>query len=295
VIREQAHDRRCASGAQSIQQQRAQSLGLHADGRGGNGDGDGGGGEKGGRDGGKREKSRQNTPQKAVNSEGIAIDGLQGRPARRRHMESMKQRTIEGIQVIQELKFEELQPQTWRLLQVLLRNTQDYIQESEEERHAIEEDKRGLQVKVEAPQYARNTDSWAQVLGGTPPNPGPARGTVGPDSSSYPPTMIDNAKAKQMTLRFDNEEIRKAFTGSTSTQLVHTFRNNACPAAASIVAARRTIRGDIILNTTTIEARQELEEATEWAKSVDPSARILRQTCLIGVYGVRKDTVDDTN
>ncbi len=28
--------------------------------------------------------------------------------------------------------------------------------------------------------------------------------------------MIDNAKAKQMTLIFDNEEIRKAFTGSTS-------------------------------------------------------------------------------
>ncbi len=196
VIREQAHERRCASGAQSIQQQRAQSLGLHADGRGGNGDGDGGGGEKGGRDGGEREKSRQNTPQKAVNSEGIAIDGFQGRPARRRHMESMKQRTIEGIQVIQELKFEELQPQTWRLLQALLRNTQDYIQESEEERHAIKEDKRGLQVKVEAPQYARNTNSWAQVLGGTPPNPGPAGGTVGPDSFSYPPTMIDNAKAK---------------------------------------------------------------------------------------------------
>jgi len=88
--------------------------------------------------------------------------------------------------------------------------------------------------------------------------------------------MIDNAKAKQMTLRFDNKEIRRAFAGSTSTQLAHTFRNNACPAAASIVAARRTMRGDIILNTTTIEARQELEEATEWAKSVDPSARILR-------------------
>ncbi len=133
-------------------------------------------------------------------------------------MESIKQRTIEGIQAIQELKFEELQPQTWRLLQVLLRNTQDCIQELQEERHAIEEDKRGLQAKVEAPQYARNTNSWAQVLGGTPPNPGLARGTVGPDSCFYPPTMIDNAKAKQMTLRFDNEEIRKAFTGSTSTQ-----------------------------------------------------------------------------
>ncbi len=116
VIREQAHERRYASGAQSIQQQRAQSPGLHADGGGENRDGDGGGREKGGRDGGEREKSRQNTPQKAVNSEGIAIDSLQGRPARRRDMESMKQRTIEGIQAIQELKFEELQPQTWRLL-----------------------------------------------------------------------------------------------------------------------------------------------------------------------------------
>ncbi len=101
------------------------------------------------------------------------------------------------------------------------------------------------------------------MLGGTPPNPGPARRTTGPDPFSPPPTMIDNAKAKQMTLRFDNKEIRRAFAGSTSTQLVHTFRNNAYPAAASIVAARRTMRGDIILNTITIEVRQELEEATE--------------------------------
>jgi len=66
-----------------------------------------------------------------------------------------------------------------------------------------------------------------------------------------------------MTVRFDNEGTRKAFVGSTSTQLAHTFRNNAYSAAASIVAARRTTRGDIILNTTTVEARQELEEATE--------------------------------
>jgi len=112
VIREQAHERRCASGAQSTQQRRAQSLRLHADGRSGNGNGDGGGGERGGSDSEEREKSRQNTPQKAANSEGRAKDGLQGRPARRRHMESMKQRTIEGIQAIQGLKFEELQPQT---------------------------------------------------------------------------------------------------------------------------------------------------------------------------------------
>ncbi len=73
--------------------------------------------------------------------------------------------------------------------------------------------------------------------------------------SSPPPTMADNVKAKQMTVRFDDEEIRKAFAGSTSTQLVHTFRNDACLAAASIVAARRTTRGDIILNTITVEAR----------------------------------------
>jgi len=284
---EQAHERRCALSALSIPRDNSQQgAGHRTAGEGGSG---GGGGERGG-DG--REATRKNATNTANRRE-AASNGPPERSARRRHMDSLKQRAGEGIQAALELKFEGLQPQMWHLLQTALRTAQDYLQESEEERQAVENDRRGLQAKLEN-QGARTTNSWAQVAGGPTPHPNQARKAVYLDSSP-PPTMADNAKAKQMTVRFDDEEIRKAFAGSTSTQLVHTFRNDACPAAASIVAARRTTRGDIILNTTTVEARQELEEATEWAKSVNPSARILRQTCLIGVHGMRKDAVDDSN
>jgi len=107
--------------------------------------------------------------------------------------------------------------------------------------------------------------------------------------------MVNSAKAKQLTIRIDDAKDREQFGKATSSQLVGTFRNGACPATESIVGARRTARGDIVLHTTTVEARQELERANGWIKSANPSARILRQTCAVAVHGVRIKAVDTNN
>ncbi len=108
---EQAHERRCALSALSIPRDNSQQgAGHRTAGEGGSG---GGGGERGG-DG--REATRKNATNTANRRE-VASNGPPERSVRRRHMDSLKQRAGEGIQAALELKFEELQPQMWHLLQ----------------------------------------------------------------------------------------------------------------------------------------------------------------------------------
>jgi len=124
----QAHERRRAiSGLSTPRDSAQQGAGHRTNGEGGSG---GGGGDGGGE---RREVTRKNSISIASRGETVSNGPLE-RSARRRHMDSLKQRAGEGIQATLELKFEELQPQIWHLLQTALRTAQDYLQESEEER-----------------------------------------------------------------------------------------------------------------------------------------------------------------
>ena len=72
------------------------------------------------------------------------------------------------------------------------------------------------------------------------------------------PEKEDARKAKRVTIRIDNQEEKKQLITTTITQVVDTFRGAGGP-AESIIAAHRTRGGDIVLQTTTIEARERLE------------------------------------
>lgn len=112
------------------------------------------------------------------------------------------------------------------------------------------------------------SNSWAQVARRAMP------GLQAPPAQHVPET--ENArKAKQTTVRIDDAEERKQLLGTTITQLIQTFRA-AGGAADSVIAARQTKRGDIILHTSTVEAREELERTEGWATKVYKSARTLR-------------------
>lgn len=101
-------------------------------------------------------------------------------------------------------------------------------------------------------------------------------------------------KTKRLTVRIDNEEERAQLVGATLTQLVQTFRG-AGGAADSIIAARCTKLGDIILQTATVEAREELERKSDWVLRVSSSARLLRQTTQVIVHGVRIAAIDNND
>lgn len=157
-----------------------------------------------------------------------------------------------------------------------------YIDHNIEGRAATAESRRSTPV---LPIAQRGLNSWAQVVQRAMP------GSRVPLAQHVPET--ENArKAKQTTIRIDDAEERRQLLGTTLTQLVQTFCA-AGGAADSVVGARQTKRGEIILHTSTVEARVELERTEGRATKVCKSARTLRQTSGVAIHGVRKAAVSD--
>ena len=63
--------------------------------------------------------------------------------------------------------------------------------------------------------------------------------------------------------------------GYTPSQIVETVRAANCEAAKCISTARKLQSGDILLTTTTVEAREELERKSLRANTLASSARVL--------------------
>ncbi len=99
---EQAHERRCALSALSIPRDNSQQGAGHR--TAGEGGSSSSGGERGGD---RREATRKNATNTANRREAVS-NGPPERSARRRHIDSLKQRAGEGIQAALELKFKEL-------------------------------------------------------------------------------------------------------------------------------------------------------------------------------------------
>ncbi len=77
--------------------------------------------------------------------------------------------------------------------------------------------------------------SWAKVVGGEALSA--MRHIETNSSSSF---LINNVKAKQMTVRINDINIRTQMAKAISSQLVTMFKNNGCSVVDSIIAARRT-------------------------------------------------------
>ena len=159
----------------------------------------------------------------------------------------------------------------------------EYVRESAAEREMVSEkyihqtNATGATIGI--------ADSWSDVA-----RAAASRGRIGILSSTIP-AIETTRKAKQVTIRIDNEEEKNQMLQASFSQLVQTFSGGG-GAADAIIAARRTGGGDVVLQVATVEAREELEKTGDWAKRNCKSARVLRHTSRIAIHGVRIDTVD---
>ena len=210
-----------------------------------------------------------------------------GAEAQDDYAKALKKTAVDGVKAMELLELEEMHqmtPHGLKAARVALGAVLEYMNSSDKRIEALEHEIEAL--KIGNAVSSQPIRSWAKVVGGEAP---PTRRT---ETNPPPPSLINNAKAKQMTVRINDVIIRAQMAKATSSQLVAMFKNGGCPAANSIIAARRTARADVILLLETIEARRELEAASEWVKNVTPSARILRQTFPVAVHGVRIDAID---
>lgn len=204
------------------------------------------------------------------------------------YAKALKKTAVDGIKAMEALELEEMHrmtPHGLKAARVALGAVLGYINSSEKRIETLENEVKTLKTRDAT--GSQPIKSWAKVVGGEAP---PAMRHT--ETNPPPPSLINNAKAKQMTVRINDANIRTQMAKATSSQLVTMFKNGGCSAAESIIAARRTARADVILLMESIEARKELEAANEWVKSVTPSAKILRQTFQVAVHGVCVDAVD---
>lgn len=267
-------------------------------------DGDGGNSSNGERTAGTRGKMREKTrPERTENDS--EKDSNSTRASQREKV------TIEAVKAIQEVPFEDMTKATWTLTQSYMAYILEHIMELNNDKERLEEQLQQPQsypgsIRSNPPNGLSPTNSWAKVAQSPVWSSTPNQSTKPPSyPPSYPPSPTPNslpgnavrsqneqARAKQITIRIDDPTERESVAKATISQVIRMFKNGACPESEDIIAARRTVNGDVILNTASTEARAALEINKDWAKKDCPTARILRRTWLVAVHGVRIDAID---
>ena len=143
-----------------------------------------------------------------------------------------------------------------------------------------------------------------QPIGGMPPTPQQtwaqrAASNTRPltherPHSATPPSRATagNASEKKVMIRIRSEEERKKIEHATPSQLKDMFQSNGAP-AGSIVAARRSQNGGVILHMASREAKRAIEGDAEAIQRGCPSAHVLKPAFVVVVDSVRVDAFDD--
>lgn len=137
----------------------------------------------------------------------------------------------------------------WSFFQNAAELITEYIQESTAERHTAKE--LYIQQTQAAQPTLRGNNSWADIARA-------AQGGHPRAAQPTTPTVEDTKKAKQVTVRIEDLCEKAQMAEASLSQLVQTFQGGGGK-AEEIIAARRTAGGDIILQTATVQAREELE------------------------------------
>ena len=194
------------------------------------------------------------------------------------------EKAVRGIiAAVRDTKWETATKESWIFFQLSMNQIETHLDVVNRERQNMAQ---AIRTSPPTPPYTPSTSprppSWAEL----------AKRPAQPVTTLPYPEKEDARKAKRVTVRIDDQEEKKQLMTTTLTQVVDTFRGAGGP-AESIIAAHRTRGGDIVLQTTTIEAREQLEREGSWARKVCSSARILRQTTPVIIHGVRIAAVDE--
>ena len=113
--------------------------------------------------------------------------------------------------------------------------------------------------------------------------------------SRYTPTRIkelDQRKARTLVVRVEDLAQRQLIGDHTPSQIVDAIRASSNTAAQEVSTARKLKSGDILLTTTSVEAREELEKKGLGSNFLAASAKILRQTFPVMAHGFAKSALE---
>ncbi len=203
---------------------------------------------------------------------------------------------IAALEAIENTSYEDLNASTWKVLRGSIGQVKAYIQEADGERQRKSKEqgpRGGCNSWGSTP--TRNgspTGSWAQ---GNPFGPA-ANGATGPASRLVSSGIEDTRKKRQILVAIHREEERVAMEKMESGRILAAFKNEQKHASSGqIVAVNRLRSGDLLLQTTTQEAREALEKDTRWVSEVYGSAVVVRKFFSVMIHGMRVSEFDIGN
>ena len=121
-------------------------------------------------------------------------------------------------------------------------------------------------------------------------------GSGGYANARAPPPKIrevDQKKARTVVVRIEDAPERQILAGYTPEMIVEAIHESNNWAAKEVTSARILQSEDILLSTTTVAAREEIERKGLGARILASSARVLRQTFPVMAYGFPKRELAD--
>ena len=205
----------------------------------------------------------------------------------RDHIKKMGQLVKDAAGAAKDISFEDLDGQKFRLYKMAIQLAGEYVELAEAEREETRKqaEKRPVGGPPSAPQQ-----SWAQKAASNTTRPL----THERPHPTTPPSRITEggASEKKVMIRIRSKEERRKIEHATPAQLKDMFQSNGVP-AGSVVAARRSQNGGVILHIASREAKRVMEEDTEAIQRGCPSAHVLKPSFVVAVDSVRVDAFDD--
>ncbi|MCJ1465909.1 hypothetical protein MMC07_004528 [Pseudocyphellaria aurata] len=184
-----------------------------------------------------------------------------------------------AINLIRRVKFHDLTPTAWDLLQRNLDSVVTYIKDIEEERKKTREN---TDTNPNMNQAKEATKTWAAMAAQASATPPPA------------PNAEENTggrRLRELVIRVEDENEREDSKTMLAEHILQKVQSTKHAETSQLVAARRLQSGDILSQAATVESRERLERNPRWEKLLCQSAKILRQTFPILMHGVRRDAV----
>ena len=205
-----------------------------------------------------------------------------------------EEQLLDLVKKVQETLHKDVTPTAWGFFQSAMGLLPGYMKKQQEaakkaetlQKSAAYAGRAGGAIQTGGTSCAGNT--WATVASAQ---------TIGQQLQQWPlpsqaaPTVADARKSRQVVVRISNEEQKKLMVGTPLSQLTQVLQGLG-GAATSIIATQKTRGGDILLDTASVEAKEELERDNGWIKEVHSSARILHKTYQVAVHGARIGAVD---
>ncbi len=206
---------------------------------------------------------------------------------RRDHVKRMGQLVKDAAETAKNISFEDLDGQKFGLFKMAIQLASEYVELAEAEREETRKQAEKQPIGGPPPTLQQ---SWAQKAASNATRPL----TYERPHLAIPPsrTTAGNANEKRVMIRIRSEEERKKIEHATPAQLKDMFQSNGAP-AGSIVAARRSQNGGVILHMASREAKRAMEEDAEAIQRGCPSAHVLKPSFVVAVDSVRIDAFDD--